>query len=99
MTPIVRLLLAIATAATVAGCATQTTRLDAQWVNPQVAGQRTVRSLMVMGVSRDATACPGIETVILVMREGEPTRAFKAKGSMVVQTRPAIARAVTGETA
>jgi len=34
MTPIVRLLLAIATAATVAGCATQTTRLDAQWVNP-----------------------------------------------------------------
>lgn len=44
-------------------------------------------------------ACPGIETVILVMRQDEPTRAFKAKGSIVVQTRPAIERAVMGETA
>lgn len=42
-------------------------------------------------------ACPGIETVILVMKPGEPTRAFKSKGSLVVQTRPAVERALAGE--
>ena len=41
-------------------------------------------------------ACPGIETVILVMRAGEPTQAFKSRGSLVVQTRPAIERALAG---
>ena len=55
MRPAFHLLLAAWVGAVVAGCATQTTRLDAQWVNPQFAGQRTVRSLMVMGVARDAT--------------------------------------------
>jgi hypothetical protein len=49
------LMLVLLTAAAVAGCATEATRLDAQWVNPQFAGQRAVRSLMVMGVSRDAS--------------------------------------------
>ena len=49
------LMLMLFAAAAVAGCATEATRLDAQWVNPQFAGQRAVRSLMVMGVSRDAS--------------------------------------------
>ena len=49
------LMLVLLAAAAVAGCATAATRLDAQWVNPQFAGQRAVRSLMVMGVSRDAS--------------------------------------------
>ena len=49
------LMLMMFAAAAVAGCATEATRLDAQWVNPQFAGQRAVRSLMVMGVSRDAS--------------------------------------------
>lgn len=49
------LMLVLLAAAAVAGCATEATRLDAQWVNPQFAGQRAVRSLMVMGVSRDAS--------------------------------------------
>ena len=39
-------------------------------------------------------ACPGQETVILVMRPGEPTRAAKSRGSLVVQTRPMIAAAL-----
>lgn len=39
-------------------------------------------------------ACPGQETVILVMRPGEPTRACKSRGSLVVQTRPQIEAAL-----
>lgn len=41
-------------------------------------------------------ACPGLETVILVMRPGEATRAFKAPGSLVVQTLPTIRKALAG---
>jgi hypothetical protein len=38
-----------------AGCATRATRVDAQWVNPAFAGQRSVRSVMVMAAIRDST--------------------------------------------
>jgi hypothetical protein len=62
-------------------------------------GLRDDTMITVSEIACTDPACPGIETVILVMPEGEPTRAFKAKGSMVVQTRPAIERAVTGGTA
>jgi hypothetical protein len=55
MRSVFRLLLVALPGVVLAGCATQTTRLDAQWANPQFAGQRAVRSLMVMGVARDAT--------------------------------------------
>jgi hypothetical protein len=41
--------------AVLAGCATRATRLDAQWVNPDFAGQRAVRSVVVMAAIRDAT--------------------------------------------
>jgi hypothetical protein len=41
-------------------------------------------------------ACPGLETVILVMRKGEKTQAFKSPGSLVVQTRPGIEKALAG---
>jgi hypothetical protein len=39
-------------------------------------------------------ACPGLETIILVMSPGEKTRAFKSTGSLVVQTRPGIEKAL-----
>lgn len=39
-------------------------------------------------------ACPGLETVILLMRQGETTRAFKSGGSLVAQTRPLIEKAL-----
>jgi hypothetical protein len=38
------------------GCATRSTTLDAQWVNPEFAGQRPVRSVMVMAAIRDSTS-------------------------------------------
>jgi len=45
-----------ATAAVVlAGCASNPTTLDAQWVNPQYAGKRPVSNVMVMAAVRDAT--------------------------------------------
>ncbi|PSC03475.1 hypothetical protein SLNSH_18700 [Alsobacter soli] len=39
-------------------------------------------------------ACPGLETVILVMRAGEKTRAVKIAGSLVALTRPLVEKAV-----
>lgn len=51
---------AVAAATTVlllvlSGCATRSTTLDAQWVNPEFAGQRSVKSVMVMSAIRDST--------------------------------------------
>jgi hypothetical protein len=37
------------------GCATRTTTLDAQWVNPELAGKKPVRSVLVLAAVRDAT--------------------------------------------
>jgi hypothetical protein len=37
------------------GCASTATKLDAQWVNPQHAGKRSVRNVMVMSALRDST--------------------------------------------
>lgn len=47
----------IAAAVTVAavGCATRATSLDAQWVNPEYAGKRSVRNVMVLAAIRDTT--------------------------------------------
>ena len=47
--------LAAAASAGLLGCATTATTLDAQWVNPQYAGQRSVRNVMVMSAVRDST--------------------------------------------
>jgi hypothetical protein len=47
-------LLGIATVI-VAACASNPTTLDAQWVNPEFAGKRSVRNVMVMAAIRDAT--------------------------------------------
>jgi hypothetical protein len=52
--PLALVVLAVASFA-LSGCATRATRLDAQWVNPEFAGQRTVRSVMVIGATRDST--------------------------------------------
>jgi len=47
--------LALATALLLGSCATPTT-IDAQWVKPEFAGKRAVRSVMVFGVVRDSAA-------------------------------------------
>ncbi|WP_406854868.1 hypothetical protein ABEG18_20305 [Alsobacter sp. KACC 23698] len=38
-------------------------------------------------------ACPGLETVVLVMASGEKTRAVKIKGGLITVTRPQVMRA------
>ena len=48
-------LLALAAVVALAGCASTATTLDAQWVNPQVAGKRSVSNIMVMSAVRDST--------------------------------------------
>lgn len=37
------------------GCASNPSRIDAQWVNPEFAGQRAVRSVLVVSATRDTT--------------------------------------------
>ena len=51
-------------------------------------------SVAVNEIACTDPACPGLETVILVMRQGEATRAFKSPGSLVVQTLPSIHKAL-----
>ena len=41
-------------------------------------------------------ACPGTETVILVMKPGEKTRAFKAQMGLAELTPEALAEALSG---
>jgi len=48
-------LIAGALAFAAAGCATRATSIDAQWVNPEFAGKRSVRSVMVMAAVQDTT--------------------------------------------
>ncbi len=49
------LLAAAAGLALLGGCATTATTLDAQWVNPQVAGKHSLSHVMVMSAVRDST--------------------------------------------
>jgi hypothetical protein len=49
------LLLCAASALVLLGCASTPTTLDAQWINPQYVGKRTVKQLMVMSAVRDST--------------------------------------------
>ncbi len=48
-------LLAGAASILVLACATPATTLDAQWVNPDYAGKKAVRNVLVMSAVRDAT--------------------------------------------
>jgi hypothetical protein len=48
-------LIAAAVAVAAVGCATRATSLDAQWVNPEYAGKRSVRNVMVLAAIRDTT--------------------------------------------
>ena len=48
-------LLSMTAVALLAGCAGSPTRLDAQWISPQVAGKKELRSVMVMSAVRDST--------------------------------------------
>ena len=47
--------LAVITSVLLVACATPATSLDAQWVNPQYAGKKPVRGIMVIGATRDST--------------------------------------------
>ncbi len=73
-----RLILALLAAALAGGCAIPATQLDAQWVNPQFAGQRAVRSLLVMGVSRDATTRRLYEDRMVATLAGTGVRAVQS---------------------
>lgn len=48
-------LLLLLAVALLGGCAGNPTRLDAQWISPQVAGKKELRSVMVMSAVRDST--------------------------------------------
>jgi hypothetical protein len=48
-------LLGTVTSILMLACAVPATTLDAQWVNPEYAGKKAVRSVIVMSASRDAT--------------------------------------------
>jgi len=52
---LVGLVVAAAAAIVLAACATRATTLNAQWVNPELAGKKSVRNVMVMAVTRDST--------------------------------------------
>lgn len=51
---IISLAFAALTALVLSGCATRATTLDAQWVNPAIAGKQSVRSLLVIAAMRDS---------------------------------------------
>lgn len=51
-----RVLSIAALAAAATGCATRATSIDAQWVNPEFAGKRSVTSVTVMATIRDSTS-------------------------------------------
>src|SRR5215204_5058942 len=46
---------AIALSALMLACASPPTRVDAQWVNPEFAGKKPVRDMLVMSAVRDST--------------------------------------------
>jgi len=52
---LIGLLGAAVAAVLLAACATRATTIDAQWVNPSVAGKRAVRSVLVIAALRDTT--------------------------------------------
>ena len=58
-----------------AGCATRATRVDAQWVNPEFAGQRSVRSVMVMAAVRDSTSRRNFEDRMVAMLSASGVKA------------------------
>jgi hypothetical protein len=49
-------LLVCAAVVALGGCATTTTQLNAQWVNPQAGVRLPVKNVVVMGINRDTTA-------------------------------------------
>jgi hypothetical protein len=49
------LLVATVAALVLAACATRATSIDAQWVNPAVAGKQAVRNVLVIAALRDST--------------------------------------------
>ena len=51
---LVGLVVAASAAIVLAACATRATTLNAQWVDPELAGKRSVRNVMVMAVTRDS---------------------------------------------
>jgi hypothetical protein len=50
-----RFIVAATAAVVLAGCATRATTIDAQWLNPSLAGNAELRSVLVLGALRDTT--------------------------------------------
>ena len=50
-----RFIVAATAAVVLAGCATRATTIDAQWINPSLAGKRELRNVLVLGSLRDTT--------------------------------------------
>lgn len=63
------------------------------WVR-EIAALPDGAEITVSEIACTDPACPGLETIILIMRPDGPTRAAKARGSILVQTRPDIVRAL-----
>lgn len=63
------------------GCAA-TTELNAQWVNPQAANRLPVKSVMVMGISRDSTARRIYEDAMVAQLNARGVKAVQSYKSM-----------------
>ncbi|MGH6610980.1 MAG: hypothetical protein ACRECQ_12070 [Burkholderiaceae bacterium] len=77
-------LMAAATVLTLASCATST-ELNAQWVNPQAAGQLPVKSVMVMGINRDSTARRIYEDAMVQQLSARGIKAVQSYKSLPVE--------------
>lgn len=75
-------------------------------VSPEALGRIKDMTRAILALDEDATvsaneiicadpACPGSETVILVMRPGHRTKAYKVPGEAVAVTREALETALT----
>ncbi len=67
----------------------------ARWVRAAL-GLGEADTVSVNEIDCADPACPGRETVILILREGMPARSCRSPGAAVVQTRPMVEKALRG---
>jgi hypothetical protein len=72
------LILTAVAALSLSACATRATRLDAQWVNPEFAGKRAIRSVMVMAAIRDSTNRRMLEDRMVTALSGAGVQAVQS---------------------
>ena len=76
------LIVAAAVAVTAALSACVSTELNAQWVNPQAGNRLPVKSVMVMGISRDSTARRVYEDAMVVELNARGIKAVQSYKSL-----------------